>query len=247
MLSHTINDRILGLFEESSHGLVPLLSALKALFQCTSLTILFEESSLHAANDMQPLDTEHLFRLENSHTLILALQEAPISLRFIFQTSAQLTQCIHSDDVVTLIPYIQQAVLIAHKISEQQSDLASIDYVMTHHPCQALPQTPRPYTVCEFKGKRAANHAYYIHIERSSLQSLFGLTLSEAELGTLLFNGLNLQQIAEHRRVSKQTIRKQLQAILKKTQCDSQEAFLLLTFELLLTRLHASKKDGSND
>jgi DNA-binding CsgD family transcriptional regulator len=59
------------------------------------------------------------------------------------------------------------------------------------------------------------------------------LKLSSAEkaLCLLLFEGHNLSTIAEHRRVSQQTVRKQLQSVLRKTQQEGQENLILFLFK----------------
>ena len=56
------------------------------------------------------------------------------------------------------------------------------------------------------------------------------LSATEIELSCALFNGHSLSQVAEQRHVSKQTVRKQLQSILRKTNCESQEHLMLFLF-----------------
>jgi len=58
-----------------------------------------------------------------------------------------------------------------------------------------------------------------------------GLSSTETELACLLFEGLSLNTIADKRHVSKQTVRKQLQSILKKTACENQEELMIFFFE----------------
>jgi DNA-binding CsgD family transcriptional regulator len=58
-----------------------------------------------------------------------------------------------------------------------------------------------------------------------------GLSIAEFELSSALFNGQSLNDIAENRHVSKQTVRKQLQSVLRKTDCESQENLMIFFFE----------------
>lgn len=58
-----------------------------------------------------------------------------------------------------------------------------------------------------------------------------GLSTAEIELSCALFSGQSLNEIAEQRHVSKQTVRKQLQSVLRKTHCESQENLMLFFFE----------------
>jgi len=57
------------------------------------------------------------------------------------------------------------------------------------------------------------------------------LSAAETELAIQLFEGSSLDKIAHNRRVSKQTVRKQLQSVLRKTQCDTQENLIIFLFE----------------
>lgn len=58
-----------------------------------------------------------------------------------------------------------------------------------------------------------------------------GLSSAEIELSCALFSGTSLNNIAEQRHVSKQTVRKQLQSVLRKTHCESQESLIIFFFE----------------
>lgn len=60
---------------------------------------------------------------------------------------------------------------------------------------------------------------------------ILGLSSTEVELSCALFNGQSVNNIAEERRVSKQTVRKQLQSILRKTNCETQESLMIFFFE----------------
>ena len=58
-----------------------------------------------------------------------------------------------------------------------------------------------------------------------------GLSKTEQELSTLLFQGHSLNDISDARNVSKQTVRKQLQSTLRKTNCESQEDLIKFLFQ----------------
>ena len=77
----------------------------------------------------------------------------------------------------------------------------------------------------------AANQNFELCISKQSLSHHFNLSPSEIELAQALFSGMSLNDITEERHVSKQTVRKQLQSILKKTSAQSQEALMLLMFD----------------
>ena len=83
----------------------------------------------------------------------------------------------------------------------------------------------------------AANNEINLDVNKDFLKQLYMLTPSEAELATSIFKGLSLQEISEVRAVSKQTIRKQCQSVLKKTQCENQEALIIEIFNALFSRL----------
>lgn len=268
MLSPTINDIILRLFDNASHGAAPLLGMLQDIFQCESIHISTSLNQHMAANDVVyqaddewPIKKSSLtlthpsFKQVNPEskqlTLVISEQES-VYLNILFHCPSLLKQCLYSEDIRTLIPHIQQAILIADKISQQQGDINSINYVNSHHPCLILskPESLYPEGSLYLPGlsKDAANSNIDLTIERELLVRLFKFTPSEAELAKLLFKGLSLQEIAEYRCVSKQTIRKQLQSILKKTHCDSQEALILTIFDAVLTSLKIpATKDTSNE
>lgn len=58
-----------------------------------------------------------------------------------------------------------------------------------------------------------------------------GLSKTEQELSTLLFQGQSLNEISNARKVSKQTVRKQLQSTLRKTNCECQEDLIKFLFQ----------------
>lgn len=72
---------------------------------------------------------------------------------------------------------------------------------------------------------------YAQHIENSRGFRSLDLSKTEKELCILLFEGKSIADIAEYRRVADQTIRKQLQSILRKTNLKSQEELIIYLFE----------------
>lgn len=62
----------------------------------------------------------------------------------------------------------------------------------------------------------------------------FGLTRTEHHLAEQVFLGASPKAIADNRGVSVQTIRKQLQSLMRKTACASQEALVVLIYERCL-------------
>lgn len=66
--------------------------------------------------------------------------------------------------------------------------------------------------------------------DRQLLSTLYGLTPAESELALALANGQNLKDIAQRRRVSRNTLKSQLTAIFRKTDCTRQtELFRLIS------------------
>ncbi len=179
-----------------------------------------------------------------------------LSLILQFAEDSSLKKCLSSHDIKELIPHIQQAVIIAEQISQQRGDVDAIQYVMTHHPLVKfqiarpsleafgfLPTPNKPSILTKLEQTYqsaviAANSEINLELSKDFLKQVYSLTPSEAELTKFLFNGRSLQNVADIRLVSKQTIRKQFQSVLKKTQCESQEALIIEIFDALLARLN---------
>lgn len=75
------------------------------------------------------------------------------------------------------------------------------------------------------------NPDYTITLKSHPEFQALGLSTAEIALSSALFNGQSLNVIAEQRHVSKQTVRKQLQSVLRKTDCESQENLMIFFFE----------------
>lgn len=267
MLSPTINNIILRLFDDASQGNPVLLNSLKILFQCEYISITSNRRNELAVNEIEYkaedtwltskeyLGLNHLdIQLYDSHpnefTLAINTKE-DLYLKVEFQDQSCLKQCLNSVDITTLIPHIQQATLIANQISQQAGDNYSLNYVLSNHPCTVLSQAQTAFKPSilhiDSQIKEAANIDFHIEIDRERLACFFNFTPTESELVKLLFRGLSLDKVAESRAVSKQTIRKQLQSILKKTHADSQEALMLIIFEVLFTGLQKPINKVSNN
>jgi DNA-binding CsgD family transcriptional regulator len=63
---------------------------------------------------------------------------------------------------------------------------------------------------------------------RDLLRRMCGLTAAEAEIAGLLGEGLSLREVSERRRVTFETARCQLRAVLEKTGCRRQAELLML-------------------
>lgn len=265
MLSPTINEIILRLFDNASQGITVLSHLLKTLFQCEQLMITTDAGSDTAANDIcYQADDAFLCTHQESNSncsefqvleyntdqcILKLCPEENLYLKLQFKNHDQLQQCINSTDISVLIPHIKQAILIANQISQQQGDIYSLNYVMTNHPCRQFIQALNNQATVHInpEDKKAANTAIDLELDRELLIKLFSFTSSETELVKLLFLGLNLQEIAEYRSVSKQTVKKQLQSIFKKTFCDSQEALILIIFDALSTGLKSPEKSAKSN
>lgn len=257
-MSSAINDIILNLFDQSAEGIKVLLPHLKTLFNCDEIFIASKSNKNNAANedDFITLDdetpqSEYLeydslaFKTFSDNANKLALRIDKEELILYFEQANALERCTRSMTISSLIPHIQQAVLIAQQISRQQCDQAAVNYVVEHHPLRIPGKPPSKLLLHESQKTKlmatflsAANQNINIAFDKTMLIAIFNLTQSEAELAKSLFDGLSLQETAETRNVSKQTIRKQLQSVLKKTNCDSQEKLILAMFEAIVTRLN---------
>ena len=256
---------ILRIFDDASQGITVLLNSLKTLFQCEQLFITTDANSDTAANDIcYQVDDTYLFSQQDSiiscsefqvmekdtkQCILELCPEENLYLKLQFRHHDQLKQSLNSSDISTLIPHIKQASLIANKISQQQGDIYSLNYVIKNHPCRQFIQALNNQSTVHINSpdNKAVNTAINLELDRKLLIKLFSFTTSETELVNLLFLGLNLQEVAEHRSVSKQTIRKQLQSIFKKTDCDSQEALILIIFDALFTGLKCPEQSLKNE
>lgn len=96
--------------------------------------------------------------------------------------------------------------------------------------------SPEDTLASEFRGdERAARAVVYIRIpdpldagHKDLLEQLFELTPSEARLALALANGMNLDEIAEHLCVSRNTLRTQLRTTFQKTGVNQQSALVSL-------------------
>ena len=283
-------------------------------------------STLPLRSELKP---RHQFLLFGQKARLLFQSDLNVSvyLSLEFYSTDEAEQQCKSLQALSLIPHAQQALCMNYRMTQQESDLASIHHVLDHSPIPALaidnhfntifvnrsakkvlstPSTPsthptRPQTevslrdeqptnllqLCEHEpDKKQLKHyiteglrhnspdSSYLAIKvnkqnlalvitpQSNVPNVFrqfsrdsvvwvyvlspeyahtlkahphfqqlGLSATEAELACLLFEGLSLNNIADKRHVSKQTVRKQLQAILKKTTCDTQEELMIFFFE----------------
>ena len=255
MISSAMNDIILKLFDYASQGLPCLLDNLAALMGSQRLSLVDEPDSQEAANDIiqvseldwQPPPSSDVSPMldicaDNSCALMLQLDmnrstdsRQPMLLICHYDSSHSAQTALNRPELQGLIPHIQQALFIAREISEQIGDIQALQYVIQHHPLKALFsfKSPGPLFLTSAHPTMlpAANQNFELCISKQSLSHHFNLSPSEIELAQALFSGMSLNDITEERHVSKQTVRKQLQSILKKTSAQSQEALMLLMFD----------------
>jgi len=94
-----------------------------------------------------------------------------------------------------------------------------------------LPNAINPYSQGKLAWVYLLNQNYILALKKHSNFKRLKLSAAETELATHLFAGDSLNDIAETRHVSKQTVRKQLQSILRKSHCENQEELMLFFFE----------------
>lgn len=102
----------------------------------------------------------------------------------------------------------------------------SLMIVATH----AVPNLFRHYARDELAWVYLLDTSYRQILHSSEAFKALKLSSTEKALCLLLFEGHKLSEIAEHRRVSQQTVRKQLQSVLRKTQQEGQEGLILFLF-----------------
>lgn len=258
MISPVHNDVILKLFDQAAFGLSPVLASVQEILDCQSLSLrrsyarsscqIACNQSLYAANELiQPVTLE----LDLSPDTVLLIQ---------YDTPAKAQRALASADFHALLTHIQQAIVIARQVSEYQDDIRALEYVKQHHPLRAFIQAdgtknsgglpaPAPYPLEKHypekhqpeqrqpdKQLTAANDTFDLQVSKASLVSRFKLSPTETMLAKALFQGKSLNEICAYRQVSKQTLRKQLQSILRKTATESQEELILLIFDSCLLR-----------
>jgi len=94
-----------------------------------------------------------------------------------------------------------------------------------------IPTTVRHYAHEQLIWVYFLNQNYSQTLKRHLNFKALKLSIAETELASSLFAGRSLNDISETRKVSKQTVRKQLQSILRKAECENQEKLMLLFFE----------------
>jgi DNA-binding CsgD family transcriptional regulator len=227
------------------------LENLKPLFQCESIQLSTSINEYLAANDINVQIEDDCFaegsifsanhpylKASDNHSKLLILkirQDDSLDLILQFSEHSLLEQCLTSNEIIELIPRIQQAVLIAEQIYQQRGDIDAIRYVITHHPLSNLHTSQAPADPLNLESNQAsgltntqilglgqtketltvsANGELELDVSKEFLKQLYSLTPSESELAKLIFKGLSLQEISDHRSVSRQTIRKQLQSVI---------------------------------
>lgn len=258
MLPHALNDMVLQLFDHASKGSAQLLAGLKDLLQCDFIHIASKKNRSFLPDDPITLNepfseslrkiNAHSFeeKTTRNHLCFQLSVEESLELILVFNPSSSKPSSCSPKDLKQLSPFIQQAFSISQQISRLSGDQFAIQYVIEHHP---LIQSENIVFLDQTHQKQlqnSANQDKHLQLDRAMLESRYGLTPSEVELTKLLFDGSNLELIASQRCVSKETVRKQLQSILKKTACDSQEMLMLVLFDEISTRLFNAQSRKSN-
>ncbi|PID45130.1 MAG: hypothetical protein CSB48_00060 [Proteobacteria bacterium] len=81
------------------------------------------------------------------------------------------------------------------------------------------------------------NDNLFEQIDTMQLSEQAGFTAAESDVALLLARGFTLAEIAESRKVSLETIKKQRNSIFRKTRCDTQEQLLIFLFEQVIYTL----------
>jgi len=330
-----ISSNLFELYGSVSKGQAHLLDTLCRLFHCQSASIqeyprtedpflaliTFKQGQIKTALT-KPLQLNHQFILDEHIAAFPFKSNNVVNCYLILQFSQQgHHQTLFEPELETLIAHVKEALNMSYKITQQESDLKSIYYVLDHYPIPAIAidnqlntlfinhsahallqnnsnqlQNNSNQLICQkenllklcsnenhqqllkqaltnsLSGNTTENRYLKIDINNKPLpvilvacnsvpnvfrhyarqqvswmyllkpdytQSLkshsgfqgLGLTSTEAILACALFEGKSLNDISEQRYVSKQTVRKQLQSVLRKTHCDSQESLMLFLFE----------------
>ncbi|MFV1871855.1 MAG: helix-turn-helix transcriptional regulator [Oleiphilus sp.] len=268
-MSPTINDLILGLFDHSAQGIPTLLEHFKDLFQCENVQLCDAQSNASANDTLYLNTADYFEKAPiELHQALTLYPEKPnqvklqvcstenIALLITFPITASVWDYLNAPVFLSLFPHLQQATSIAYKISQHQDDLHAVQYVLEHHPLTlscplpvdlfslgqnttALKKAKPMSSPAVDQAMSAANLESQPKMSKETIVRTFKLTPSEAELSKQIFHGHSLNDIAQIRSVSKQTIRKQLQSVLKKTRCDSQEALMIKLFDTVITQLNS--------
>jgi len=362
-LANPTPSSLFDLYDSVSKGQDALLCTLTKLFNCqrvsikTSLiqepsqysnTAANEENDLHrrhhsvtapaATKDDSCENAEHNTFVFNNNSAQLIFKSNQVTFTYLqieFDASEYSEDQLNSPEIEYLLPHISQALDMSYQISQQETDLRSVHYVLDHYPIPAIAidnhfntifsnQAARHFLHSIDKGRKSLRDvargdinliklcsqekqkqelrqtlsksfsdknltAQYLlidieksrtpliispsdgvpdsfnHIARDALSWVYflqtdysqtlkahpsfkrlKLSSAESELATSLFEGNSLSEIAENRRVSKQTVRKQLQSVLRKTQCETQENLVLFFFENCIRYSLMNALSGSN-
>jgi len=268
--------------------------------------------------------TQATFILNGSSALLLFKSDLKSNtyLSLDFTTPSDCQRQLQSPEIQRLLPHIKQALSITDQITQQETELEAVNYVLDHYPIPSLAidrqfnvifsnqaaqtqltlmtqelidissqslarETVNLLSLCtqasqrqqlrqiltesqindvpinhylhlELSGQRIPlvissrnklpnaishcsqgklawiyllNQNYILALKKHSNFKRLKLSAAETELATHLFAGESLNDIAETRHVSKQTVRKQLQSVLRKTHCENQEELMLFFFE----------------
>jgi len=345
--AHATSSSLIDLYDSVPKGEVALLKTLAKLFACQKVSIKEQPTETYLETrdsdkeDIQQSPSSFILNGKSALLPFKSNQRIHAYLSIEFASEQQVDECLKSPNMLSLLPHINQALGMSYQLTQQETDLDSIHYVLNHYPipCIAIDNhfntvfsnraaqellTPlrqslsiqslspgslstgshlRVDTVSSLRAiareninlltlcrhekqkqelKLAISNSFtgndinsrhmnielanqnipliisasnslpniFQHYSRDSLSWVYflsadytqtlkshsnfkSLKLSAAEtsLATLLFEGNNLNDIAETRNVSKQTVRKQLQAILRKTACENQETLMIFFFE----------------
>jgi len=323
-----ISSSLFELYDSVSKGQTYLLDTLCRLFHSENANIqeyprtedpflalfTFKQGQIKTAIT-KPLQLKHQFILDEHIVAFPFKSNNVVNCYLILQFSQQgHHQALFEPELEALIAHVKEALSMSYKITQQETDLKSIHYVLDHYPIPAIAidnqlntlfinqsahallqnnsnqlisrkenllklcdnenhqqrlkqaltsslsgdTTENRYLKIDINGKPlpviliACNSVpnVFRHYARQQVSWMYllkpdysqslkshsgfqGLSLSSAEtiLACALFEGKSLNDISEQRHVSKQTVRKQLQSVLRKTHCDSQESLMLFLFE----------------
>jgi DNA-binding NarL/FixJ family response regulator len=106
-----------------------------------------------------------------------------------------------------------------------------IDYPVIISATESVPNKFCHYSRSSIAWVYIIDASYGRHLADNSRFQNLSLSKTEKELCIQLFEGKPLSDIAAQRRVSEQTVRKQLQSTLRKTELESQEELIIFLFE----------------
>lgn len=189
--------------------------------------------TLAVDNQVNSVFSNKLFRQLINSSITNEEFDASTSLRHLAREHIDLLKlCTRANQRIVLRNAIHDCMNATSKHSVLfKLSINEIEYPVIISTTACVPRLFRHYTRTGLAWVYFLGANYAQHLKENLRFQALKLSKAEKELSILLFEGARLSDISEHRGVSEQTVRKQLQSVLRKTRLESQEALILFLFE----------------